>query len=94
MSRYAIVIFLQRMMHDRSFLFQCNVVTVDPQVLLELFSMYNNWQDERVQKINKNQVCSIKKYFDFCMVNANACELRHHSVSFIPVLFPSTSYLL
>ncbi|KAG6600576.1 hypothetical protein SDJN03_05809, partial [Cucurbita argyrosperma subsp. sororia] len=32
-----------------------NAVTVNPQVLLELFSVYRNWQDERVQKINKNQ---------------------------------------
>ncbi|XP_022136885.1 uncharacterized protein LOC111008467 [Momordica charantia] len=29
--------------------------TVDPQILLELFSMYRSWQDEKVQKINKNQ---------------------------------------
>lgn len=47
-------------MPERYFIFQCNVVTVDPQVLLELFSMYRNWQDEKVQKINNDQVCSMK----------------------------------
>ncbi|CAI8588609.1 unnamed protein product [Vicia faba] len=29
--------------------------TVNPKVLLELFSMYREWQEERVQEISKNQ---------------------------------------
>ncbi|PNY12283.1 hypothetical protein L195_g008909 [Trifolium pratense] len=29
--------------------------TVNPRVLLELFSMYRDWQEERVQEISKNQ---------------------------------------
>ncbi|KGN53318.1 uncharacterized protein LOC101208248 [Cucumis sativus] len=32
-----------------------NAVTVNPQVLLELFSIYRKWQDGKVQEINKNQ---------------------------------------
>lgn len=30
---------------------------IDPKVLLELFSTYRNWQEDKVQKINKKQVC-------------------------------------
>ena len=33
-----------------------NIGTVDPKVLLELFSMYRDYQDQKAQKISKNQV--------------------------------------
>lgn len=32
---------------------------VDPKVLLELFSMYRDYQEEKTQKIRKNQVFPI-----------------------------------
>ncbi|KAI5438799.1 uncharacterized protein LOC127120160 isoform X2 [Lathyrus oleraceus] len=32
-----------------------SLATVNPKVLLELFSMYRDWQEERVQEISKNQ---------------------------------------
>jgi len=35
--------------------------TVNPKVLLELFSMYRDWQEERVEEISKKQVCLIQK---------------------------------
>ena len=34
--------------------------TANPKVLLELFSMYRDWQEERVEEISKKQVCLIK----------------------------------
>ncbi|KAM1283966.1 hypothetical protein ACFX13_027591 [Malus domestica] len=30
---------------------------VDPKVLLELFSMYREWEEDNVQKMSKRQVC-------------------------------------
>lgn len=37
----------------------CNVYigVVDPKVLLELFSMYREWQEENVKKLSQKQVC-------------------------------------
>lgn len=40
----------------------CNVYigVVDPKVLLELFSMYREWQEENVKRLSQKQVCCNK----------------------------------
>ena len=36
----------------------CSIIgTVNPKVLLELFSMYRDWQEEKAKQISKRQVC-------------------------------------
>lgn len=42
-------------------LFMVKSATVNPKVLLELFSMYRDWQEERVEEISKKQVCKIQE---------------------------------
>jgi len=34
-----------------------NAATVNPNVLLELISIYRDWQDGKVQQISMKQVC-------------------------------------
>ena len=38
-----------------------DIATVNPKVLVELFSMYRDWQEQKTQMISKKQVCRKKK---------------------------------
>nr|GMD49146.1 E3 ubiquitin-protein ligase BRE1-like [Ipomoea batatas] len=48
---------------------------VDPKVLLELFSTYRNWQEDKVQKINKKQVCHISCIFEAVNVEMSSLHV-------------------
>ena len=44
-----------------------NVAAVNPNVLLELFSIYRDWLEAKVQQISKKQVClslTNKNYYE------------------------------
>lgn len=44
--------------------------TVNPKVLLELFSMYRDWQEEKAKQISKRQVCIADHKFWECKTNS------------------------
>lgn len=49
----------------------CSIIgTVNPKVLLELFSMYRDWQEEKAKQISKRQVCIANHKFWECKTNS------------------------
>jgi len=44
-----------------SLFFMVETATVNPNVLLELFSMYRDWQEKKAQEITKRQVWLIQE---------------------------------
>ena len=61
-----------------------DIATVNPKVLVELFSMYRDWQEQKTQMISKKQVCRKKnlssqavfseKGDDFNIIIHKACD--------------------
>lgn len=56
LSYLTVIIWLDLIYFHLYFLFN-NIGTVNPKVLLELFSMYRDWQEEKAKQISKRQVC-------------------------------------
>lgn len=56
LSYLTVIIWLDLIYFPLYFLFN-NIGTVNPKVLLELFSMYHDWQEEKAKQISKRQVC-------------------------------------
>lgn len=41
--------------------FMIETATVNPKVILELFSIYHDWQEKKAQEISIRQVCSTQE---------------------------------